>query len=269
MKKYFIKNANQKEKNINRNSVGIELERTSTLNICSGWLRRVSMVLALFFVITLTANNVAVAQQGPPAPPPDCPTVGYEGPFNKMVTLPNGCVIFYTFYYRFACGYHDIYIDNYHYMGPCDDIDIMSAIREHIVKVTIPGFKDEYQYEDPDESWYKPFEIYPCGPGSLELPDNPSCGDEFYQLIRFWRPTCTAEFIYISPDGDEMTISVPCPVEGYCYEVYCYCLQEVDGVDVLVEIRTGFGAYKNTIKCDGRIVYDPDGNPIPCGSNCW
>ena len=192
----------------------------------NGFFRATTTILVALIIAFAWNISEANAQGNPPNPPPDCPDTPFEGPFQQIVHLENGCVITYWFWIRYACDmFFDTFIGEYRTSGPCDGINILDAIQKDIIG-TDP---DPWQtlLEKPPE---KLFELPPCIYGSDMIGD--------FQW-RFIRASCHAT--YETPEGE--TVVTPCQTDEYCAQQLVSCWRlGVNGEREIVNmvIRSGY-----------------------------
>jgi len=259
-------NKTTKRENKNKNIGGTKLESTAKIN--SGLLRKIATTSLIAIAVAFLGTANIVAQ--PPNPPPTCPGIQYVGP-QIVIFYVGTCKITFTYWYRFACGSHDVYIEGTTTSGNCNGIDIMDAIRLHIVANIKPWLilKDANGKPWTGPPHYAQFDISDCEYGSPENPAYIGCGSPWTNQWRFYYPSCTAEFVYQPPNGgDPETMNLKCPSQGYCYEAICYCW-DVNGN--LKSIIHGFGAYGGAIQCD-EVEVTIDNQPpirVRCDHTCW
>jgi hypothetical protein len=190
-------------------------------------LKIATMVVFVMFV-AFSANNL-VANTNPPETP-DCHGEEFTYAIGVMV-LPNGCVYYYTYWWRLACGvFHDVIIDVIT-PAPGQSSDCADDLHEQFKKIQDAVMADIVVIQNP---WGAriPF----CEDGTTPW------------QYRFFRPTCrTIEEVPIwieTPEGTNIVWDFArCPGTGYCYELYRYCQELVEGRRVLKAISGGSGVF--------------------------
>ena len=176
-------------------------------------------VVMIAFMSIATAVNAS-----PPNPPPDCPQTPFlpmnpatgqassPGMIAQMIT-PDGCVIEFEFWYRFACGiWYDIYLGTSKIIGGpahCKlDNAMFNNIRTYIVGLWAAGILPDVP----------PFPVIPnC--------DEPPFWSEM--VWRFFNSSCAITVEYRMADGTRREARISCGSgSAYCVTTYRYCWRE-------------------------------------------
>jgi len=227
-----------------------------TYNFVGNSIKIRNVAMALFLAVVVTFAGVGTVHSQPPNPPPDCPGTPFIGPVTRQVPHPNGCLIVYTFWYRYACNiWYDTYIERFEVIGNnCGDFDAQYEEFVDVIKADIVGRVNPWQWiTNPP----------------VPSPNIPMCGQNQWSPTqwRFFRPSCHSEEIvtYWDETGNLVRTRIPCqdPARlGYCYQTYRYCWREVNGRLVLQSQVMGRGAF-GSINCPPIVIFHVPGEQGP------